>query len=1013
MKKTSPPKWAAGAIFLIFTFLCIYFAPRIADIPTQYSIDQFQPLNSQILSIDDRIRDIFHLNKQLPLITELKIKDKGTWLSQARLKYLADMTKDLKKIEGVHNAVSIATVDTSVPDQGSFYIGSLRELSLSKQERKNVLQNPLLTPNFLSKDGKNASILIELKRLSFSQQEETLKNIHNFLNEKSKHLESQVGGAAAITIAMSNLISSEVVLCTLISLFVSICFFFLMFRNPSVLIASSIIVVYSNILGLGMLWLFNLKLTMLTSTIPTLVTLTVVSISLQIFSRISEFRNKVIERHRPLLVFRVIKSIAGSCFLASLTTAIGFMTLLTSDTPIMKSYGTAVSLAIMVASLSCLILLSCLLIWLPIPQKRQLILPQPRILNYFYASKKPFLISIVAVSIIMLFFGNFLNWSVLLFDDLPSSEKAVQATYAIEKSFGGSLPLEIAIKTNEENFWKKTKNIQKLHELKNTFSTHPGVGSFVTVSDFLRQTGSERRLPASDRAVSETLFIYSMAQENPLNNFLSPNNSTARIALRLFDLPSQQNEALITAIVKKAHSLFPKATILKGGTAATVHSLNENLSKELIHGAFYALFVIFLMMIVIFRSFRWALVALIPNLLTPICLVGILGVTQTPIKPALAIVFAISLGIAFDNTIYILTKLRKLLAHKKNTAVLPILSLMREEFVPCLISSTAAMAGFSVFLFSNFSINKTFGTFMILGVAISLVGDLVLLPVLLHFAPGLLLKPLNTGKILENVRNLAMKPNYQRYIIFLLIVTSMVLISNPLFAAPNATDILKKIAKDNATASEEAKIRMTIKEPDGSSKDRTMVIKKKQGSEQMALVRLLSPNDLKGIGLLSVYKGSNENQWLYLPSEKRSRRIVGSNSKGRFLDSEINYEDLRLATYENFNNKVLKDPSSKNKNILIIESTAKDDDASAYGKIKTWVDTKLSRIVKAEYYTPEGKLLKVMTFSKYKKYKNVWRARMISVKNVQKNRSTTLKLEKFSTKNLDSDEFTVSALEEG
>jgi hypothetical protein len=54
-----------------------------------------------------------------------------------------------------------------------------------------------------------------------------------------------------------------------------------------------------------------------------------------------------------------------------------------------------------------------------------------------------------------------------------------------------------------------------------------------------------------------------------------------------------------------------------------------------------------------------------------------------------------------------------------------------------------------------------------------------------------------------------------------------------------------------------------------------------------------------------------------------------------------------------------------------------------------------------------------MTFGGYKKYKNLWRAGNIQVKNVKKNRSTILEMKKFSIKKMDDGEFSMSALEEG
>lgn len=1001
------------AMLASLTILSIYLTPKIFQIKTQYSLDQFQPTSSPILSEDQKIKDTFHLNGQMPIIADLKAKS-GSWLTKKRLSVLSQLSKQIKKVDGVQNVMSLATVDTAIPDQGSFYVGSLNDLTLNARDRQQVLQNPLLVPHLLSNNGKNVSLLIELKRLTFDQQQETIQNIEKILNPKTAFFSAQLGGPAAITVTMSQLVAKEVVICTLISLVVSILFFFVLFKNISVLFASSIIVLYSNIIGLGMLWVFDLKLTVLTSTLPTLITLTVVAIAVQTFSRVALYRHKVIEKHKHLMAIKIVSGVVGSSFLAAMTTAIGFATLITSDTPVMREYGITVSMAILIASMTSIALLSSLLVWMPVPHKRKLTFPVQKFFSYFFVYKKPFLVGMASLCLFLLLFGTHLNWSARLFDDLPPEEKAIQATHAMEKTFGGVLPLDIMITSSSPDYWKQHTHIRKLDILKKEFSKKEGVGSIVALTDFFKLASVNRSLPKSNDAVSETYFVYAMAQENPLEHFVTPNHSSTRIGLKLHDIPSDANEQLIQSFIARAQQLFPDTKVTKGGIAATVHTLNKNLSVELILGAFVALLAIFILLIIVFRSVRWSMIALIPNLVTPLALIGVIGLTETPIKPTLAIVFAISLGISFDNTIYILHKLRKLLAQKGNTQILPILSLMREELVPCMVSSAAIISGFTVFLFSNFSVNKTFGMFMILSLTAGLVSDLVLLPVLLHFAPGLLLKPLNTAKIKQTVGAALMKPSTQKSIVLVAIVIGLAIVSETTFAKPsNATDLLKQIAKKNSTVSEEAKIRMKIVESDGSSKERVLVIKKKSKKDQMALVRLMSPNDLKGVGLLMVAKGNTENQWLYLPSEKRSRRIVGSNRNGRFLDSEISYEDLRLATYENFNNKVTADPKAESKDILLIESTAKNKSETSYGKIKTWVDTKKERLLKTEFYDEEGALLKVMTFDNYKKYANVWRAQSINVKNVKKNRSTVLELEKLSTKSLDDDEFSIDSLEEG
>jgi hypothetical protein len=386
---------------------------------------------------------------------------------------------------------------------------------------------------------------------------------------------------------------------------------------------------------------------------------------------------------------------------------------------------------------------------------------------------------------------------------------------------------------------------------------------------------------------------------------------------------------------------------------------------------------------------------------------GALVVSQTPIKPGIAIIFSISLGIAFGNSIYILLELKEMLKKKPESKKLPLLELLNHELGPCFNSALAAIATFSVFLFSSLSMNSIFGAFMILSVVAGMCGDLLLLPTTLSLFPKILL-PLD-----KNVK-WRDRLNAKKIAMSLFVAFMILMIPNLLQAAElDADEIFKKVEKAGSVPSEEVQMKMNIIEPDGAVKPRDLIVRKKQkGAEQKALVKILSPSDLKGVGLLTIKDGSGaEDQWLYLPSEKKSRRIIGSGKKKKFLDSELSYEDMRPSTYKNFNNTVAK--TEKDKHITIVESTPKKKGDSSYGRIKSWVYTKDWVIIKTEYYDENDSLMKVSTFDNYKKFSGAWRAKKVTVKNVKKNRGTTMEIKDFSSKNIDDEDFSMSELEEG
>ena len=105
-------------------------------------------------------------------------------------------------------------------------------------------------------------------------------------------------------------------------------------------------------------------------------------------------------------------------------------------------------------------------------------------------------------------------------------------------------------------------------------------------------------------------------------------------------------------------------------------------------------------------------------------------------KPGIALIFSIALGISFDNTVYLLGRLR-LLRDRSKTGEISVCKAWYQEGNLCLFSSIALAAGFLVFLASYFSLNQQFGFYMVMAIIGGILGDLVLLPAMLAAFPGM------------------------------------------------------------------------------------------------------------------------------------------------------------------------------------------------------------------------------------------------------------------------------------
>ena len=158
-----------------------------------------------------------------------------------------------------------------------------------------------------------------------------------------------------------------------------------------------------------------------------------------------------------------------------------------------------------------------------------------------------------------------------------------------------------------------------------------------------------------------------------------------------------------------------------------------------------------------------------------------------------------------------------------------------------------------------------------------------------------------------------------------------------------------------------------------------------------SLVLFDTPPDIRGTALLSHAKIlDSDDQWLYLPSLKRVKRISSSNKSGPFVGSEFAFEDFTAIELSKFDYKYIREEPCGELQCDVVERFPQYEN-SGYTKQIAWVDQTDFQIRKVEFYDRRGDLLKVLELEDYRRYDNgVWRAHHLSMNNVQTNKQTDL-----------------------
>lgn len=173
-----------------------------------------------------------------------------------------------------------------------------------------------------------------------------------------------------------------------------------------------------------------------------------------------------------------------------------------------------------------------------------------------------------------------------------------------------------------------------------------------------------------------------------------------------------------------------------------------------------------------------------------------------------------------------------------------------------------------------------------------------------------------------------------------------------------------------------SRARMTLTEKGRSPRDREMYTLRidRGGGERWSLTRFTKPTDIEGVGLLTKdYPGDQNDQWLYLPALDRVRRVSSSRKGGRFVGSDIFFEDLRDREVD-MDRHVYKGEGKLGKlKTKILVSEPVDADNSVYTRRVSWIHPGSLIPLRVDYYQSHSKKpVKRLSVKRIKRIQGIW-----------------------------------------
>ena len=313
-----------------------------------------------------------------------------------------------------------------------------------------------------------------------------------------------------------------------------------------------------------------------------------------------------------------------------------------------------------------------------------------------------------------------------------------------DETFRGMMTLDVILDSDEYDGVKHPDFLAKMETIQTWLSQRKELGPINSLVDYLKEINQSLhsddpeyyRIPDSASMTAQSLLLYESSGANEdLSDLKDFDNQMARLVVPVINMEASAMKAELDTINEYLMSNFSELSPILTGTMALATVQDVYVSDGMVTSFLIALTVITAFFIVLFRSFKYGLLSIIPSIL-PIILAGsVAGFLGIFMDLSAVIVFAMTMGIAVDDAIHVMS--RYLLAKEQGANTHDAIQRsMNESGRAVVFSSIVLVSGFSVLYFASFTTVIYVGLFGAIIMSLALLGDLLVLPAILYLVDG-------------------------------------------------------------------------------------------------------------------------------------------------------------------------------------------------------------------------------------------------------------------------------------
>ena len=520
-------------------------------------------------------------------------------------------------------------------------------------------------------------------------------------------------------------------------------------RSFGATFGSLLVIILATVAAMGAGGWMRVEMTPVSAIAPTLILTLAVADSVHLLMALLEAMRAGKSRHEA--VVEALRLNFQPIFLTSLTTAIGFLSMNSSDAPPLHHLGNMTAVGVGAAFVLSVTFLPALMAVLPLRVKAK---PAggtdrfERLGGWVVSNRRPLLwgSSLVALALVAAIPSNQLSERfVHYFDDRVEFRRD---TDFMMENLTGIYQVEYSLPAAESGGISDPEYLAALEAFTQWWREQPEAVHVRSLADTMKRLNknlhgddpSWHKIPEQRELAAQYLLLYEMSLPYglDLNNQINIDKSATRFTVTLDDLDSGE---LIEVADRGEQWLRDNAPASMqafgvGSSILFAHIAERNI-RSMLGGTVIALVLISALLVVALRSLRYGLLSLIPNLLPAAMGFGLWGLLVGKVGFGLSIVMAMTLGIVVDDTVHFLGKYlraRRELGLDPEAAVRSAFGSVGKALA---VTTLVLVGGFMVLALSSFAQNSDMGQLTAIVILLALVADFLLLPPLLILLGGL------------------------------------------------------------------------------------------------------------------------------------------------------------------------------------------------------------------------------------------------------------------------------------